>query len=165
MTILMSLGRTAMYMSVIDTTVVTIHNLFAALWIGSVLFVTYALVPAAREGNVRTATFRGVLEKLTTVTRVSALFLVLSGIYITVDLYTVERLTETTSGYLVIAKVVLWFGLAGVVEAAVGRLRTELNEQQLENAVETVSPLFYVASGLAILSIVAVALLTTGLPF
>ena len=153
-----------MDMSVLATTMVFLHNLFAMLWVGSVLFFTYAVLPSAREGSLGRDPLETLLDGLTTVTRVSALLLLLSGLLMGLNLYTVDRLLATTSGWLVIGKVVLWIALAGIIEAGAGKLRSDLDGGTLHTAVENTTSLFYVASGIAILSALSVALLSTGIP-
>lgn len=151
-------------MSVLATAMVFMHNLFAMLWVGSVLFFTYAVLPSAREGTLGRDPLETLLDGLTTVTRVSALLLLLSGILMGANLYTVDRLLGTTNGWLVIGKVVLWVALAGVVEAGSGKLKSGLDGGRLVDSVENTTSLFYVASAIAVLSALSVALLATGVP-
>lgn len=151
-------------MSVLATAMVFLHNLFAMLWVGSVLFFTYAVLPSGREGTLGRDSLERLLDGLTTVTRVSALLLLLTGIFMGVALYSVDRLLGTIDGWLVIGKVVLWVGLAGAVEAGSGKLHSELDGGQPSASVENATSLFYVASAIAVLSVLSVALLATGVP-
>ncbi|MDR5673253.1 putative membrane protein [Halalkaliarchaeum sp. AArc-CO] len=151
-------------MSVLATAMVFLHNLFAMLWVGTVLFFSYAVLSSGRGGALGREPLEDLLGGLTTVTRVSALVLLLSGILMGLNLYTVDRLLGTTDGWLVIGKVVLWVALAGAVEAGAGKLESELDGGQVSDSVEATATLFYVASAIAVLSALFVALLATGVP-
>ncbi|AUX08382.1 hypothetical protein AArcSl_0735 [Halalkaliarchaeum desulfuricum] len=152
-------------MSILATAMVFLHNLFAMLWVGTVLYFTYAVLPSAREGTLGRDSLETLLDKLTMVTRVSALLLLLSGILMGVNLYTVDRLLYTTDGWLVIGKVVLWLALAGVIEAGAGKLHSDLDGGRLQESVDANLRLFYIASAIAVLSALSVAMLATGVPF
>ncbi len=101
---------------IVDTAVYTVHTAFAALWAGSVLFVALSVVPLAMDGDLSPLAFGSVVSNLRWVTRISAVSLFVTGGHLAGTLYTAETLTGTTSGYLVLAMLTFWLGLAAVVE-------------------------------------------------
>ena len=152
-------------MSILDTAFVAVHHVFGALWVGSVLFVTYAILPQARDGDVGPDVLRTVFGKLTMVTRVSAFLLLVTGGHLAGNLYTVDSLLGTQRGWLVLTKIGLWFVLAGLVEAAAKKFTAELDEGRLRGPANEYATWFYAASIVGLLLYVNVALLTWGIPF
>lgn len=149
----------------VDTAMVAIHNLFAALWVGSVLFVTYAVLPQAREGEIGPDVLRAVFGKLTMVTRVSALLLLLTGGHLAAARYTSDSLLTTTRGWLVLAMLALWFVLAGLIEVTTSKFETELDKGRLRGPAHKYTKLFYLASLVGVLLVIDAALLSDGIPF
>jgi len=143
-------------MATVDTAVNAIHLLFAGLWAGSVLFVARAVVPAAREGDLDATPLRGLVDQFRTWSRVSSLVLFLTGGHLAGTRYTAETLLGSTRGYLVVAMVVLWFVLTGLVEVASGRLVDGLDERKVREPARSAAPLFTAAA------VAAAALLTIG---
>lgn len=93
-----------------------VHFLFAALWTGSVVFVAVGVLPTASRDGVEAPALRGTLDRLRTVSRLSALILLLTGGQLAADRYSVESLLNTQEGLQVMGMIVLWVGLAGFVE-------------------------------------------------
>lgn len=119
-------------MEPLELTAYVLHSLFAGLWTGGVLFVTLAVLPLAKDGSLNAAPLSAVAEKLTTLTRTSAVVLLLTGAYMGVARsYTVDSLTGSTSGYLVLSMVVLWLLLAGMVEVGTGKLRDGTDQNKV----------------------------------
>lgn len=149
----------------VDTAMVTIHQLFAALWVGSVFFVTYAVLPQAQEGEIGPDVLRTVFGKLTMVTRISALLLLLTGGHLAAARYTSESLLNTTRGWLVLAMVGLWLLLAALIEVGTSKFEAELDKGRLRGPAHKYSKLFYVASLVGVLLFIDAAFLSTGIPF
>ncbi|SDZ95101.1 hypothetical protein SAMN04488065_1390 [Haloplanus vescus] len=143
-------------MSTVDTAINAVHLLFAGLWAGSVLFVARAVLPAAQDGDLDATPLRGIIGKLRTWTRLSAVVLFLTGGHLAAQRYTAESLFGSTRGYLVVAMVVLWLLLAGLVEMGSGRLVDGLDERKIREPARSAAPFFTAAS------VVAVALLVIG---
>lgn len=110
-------------MSTVDTVVTVVHLLVAGLWTGSVGFVALGVLPAAGRDGVGSAALRALLGRLVWITRVSALVSLLTGLHMAATMYTVDSLTATTRGHLVVGMVVLWAALAGLVEVGASRIR------------------------------------------
>jgi len=138
-------------MDPIDVTAYVLHSVVAGLWTGSVLFVTRSILPLAKEGSLNAAPLESVAATLTRISRASALVLVVTGAYMGVARsYTVESLTGTTGGYLVIAMVVLWFLLAGVVEAGTSKLADGAGQNKVREPARESRPFLLAGSLLAL---------------
>ncbi len=150
-------------MAAIGTTIsYVVHMLFAGVWTGSVLFMTYGILPVARAGDIDTDPFADITSRLLTLSRVSALVLFLTGGHLAGVLYTVESLTGSTRGYLVIAMIVLWLSLAGLVEVGTSRISDGLRERKIRTPAKKGRP-FFLAASVAALGLLVVAGLLLGL--
>jgi uncharacterized membrane protein len=146
----MAIGTTISY---------AIHLLFAGVWTGSVVFVTYAVLPVGRAGDIDTDPFADITSRLLILSRASALVLLLTGGHLAGTLYTVESLTGTTRGYLVIAMVVLWLALAALVEIGTSRISDGLRERKVRTPAEKGWPFFLAGSVVSLLLLVNAGLL------
>jgi hypothetical protein len=135
----------------VSTAVRTVHLVFAATWVGSVLFVTFGVLPLARDGEMDADPTRRILVRLTNVSRLCALVLLLTGGHMAATAYGLDGLTGTTAGYLVVAMVVLWLALAGLIEVAAARMTDELREKMVRSPTRDFLPWFYGASVIAVL--------------
>jgi len=141
-------------MTLVNAGAYAVHLLFAGLWTGSVLFATYAVVPLARDGRLDAAGLGTVAGKLTTVSRVSALVLLLTGGHMAASRYTVGTLTGSSGGYLVLAMIVLWFVLAGLVEVGTGRLAGGTGKDKVREPARAATRLFQGASVVSVLLLI-----------
>jgi uncharacterized membrane protein len=149
-------------MASIDLTIgYVLHMLFAGLWTGSVLFMTYGVLPVARDGSIDTDPFADITSRLLTLSRACAALLFLTGGHLAGNLYTVERLTGSTRGYLVIAMIVLWLALAGLVEVGTSKISNGLAERKLREPANNARP-FFLAGSVAALGLLVVAGLLLG---
>ncbi|MES3517416.1 MAG: transporter [Natronomonas sp.] len=149
---------------VVDTAMYTLHGIFAALWTGSIVFVTAAVLPLAASGNLSPGDFGSVVNKLRWITRISALVTLLSGGHLAGVLYTTATLTETTRGYLVIAMLVFWLGLAATIEIGSSRAMAGVDAKKIREPARDAKPLYYAACVLAIGLLVTAGLLGTPSP-
>lgn len=101
-----------------------VHVVAGAFWVGAVLYAAYAVVPVARTGALSPAAFETTVDRLLTVTRWTGLALPVTGLYQIWVLYPTARLFGTTRGHLVLAMLVLWTAMNGLLEVAVYRVRT-----------------------------------------
>ncbi len=151
-------------MSVVDAGAYAIHLLFAGLWTGSVLFVWYGVLPLARDGSLNAAPLGAVAGKLRTVSRGSALVLLLSGGHMAAQRYTVDTLFGSGGGHLVVTMVVLWFLLAGLVEVGTGKLTDGTERDKVREPAREAGRFFQGASLVAVLLLVnAGVLVASGL--
>jgi uncharacterized membrane protein len=146
-------------MSAIDAVAYAVHLLFAGLWTGSVLFVAYAVLPAARDGDISASLLGNFSVKLTTVSRASAVVLFLSGGHVAAQRYTVETLTGTVPGYNVLAMILFWFLLAGFVEVGTSKLSDGAGADKVREPAADARPFFLAASVTAGLLLVNAGLL------
>ncbi|MFC5973277.1 transporter [Halomarina salina] len=152
-------------MALVDAVAYATHLLFAGLWSGTVLFVTVGILPLGLRGEIRPDPFAFVVSRLSTVSRASALLLFLSGGHMAANAYTVESLTGTQRGYQVLAMVVLWFLLAGLVEAGSARMRDGLAEEKVRTPARDGKPFLYAGSVVALLLLLDAGLLASGVTF
>jgi uncharacterized membrane protein len=146
-------------MSVVDAGAYAVHLLFAGLWTGSVLFVWYGVLPLAREGDLNATPLGVVAGKLETVSRVSALVLLLTGGYMAIRQYTVETLFGSGGGHLVVTMVVLWAVLAGLVEVGTGKLTDGTDRDKVREPAREAGRFFQAGSLVAVLLLVEAGLL------
>ena len=150
-------------MAIGDAVSQAIHLLFAGAWTGSVLFMTYGVLPTARAGNIDTDPFADITSRLLTLSRASAVVLFLTGGHLAATKYTVETLTGTTPGYLVIVMIVLWLVLAGLVEVGMSKISEGLRERKVRTPAEKGRPFLLGASIVSILLLLNAGILL-GLP-
>ncbi|GGL43124.1 hypothetical protein GCM10009037_28240 [Halarchaeum grantii] len=143
------------------TAVYAIHLLAGALWAGSVCFFTYSYLPLAKGGDVSVDVLASATSKLTTVSRAGAVLQLLTGGYLAspMGVGTTSAYWSSTSGYLVIAMVVLWLLLAAFTEMAASRLRDGLDVDKVRTPAREASALLYAASAVAVLLLVDAGLL------
>lgn len=146
---------------VLDTVMYTVHTAFAALWAGSVLFVVAAVLPLAMNGDLSPAAFGSVVSKLQWVTRISALFSFVTGGHLAGTQYTVGTLTGTTSGYLVIAMLALWLGLAAVIEIGSARANRGIEKDKIRQPARDARPFYLLGAALAVGLLIVSGLLGT----
>ncbi|QFU82557.1 copper resistance protein CopD [Natronorubrum aibiense] len=140
----------------------TIHLIFAALWAGSVCFVALVVLPLARDGAFNTTKPLEVISgKLTMISRVSALVLLLSGGHLAGMRYTTESLFGSTNGHLVLTMVALWAILAGLVEVGAKRFEAGLNGKKLREPAGDALPLYRIAAVVSIALLVVGGMITT----
>lgn len=154
-------------MSLIDALMNAIHLGFAGLWVGSVIFLTVAILPLTREGAFDAAPLETVTSRLQWISRASALLLFASGGHLAGTRYTVGSLFGSAQGYLVLAMLALWFLLALLVELGSKRLATGFAERKVRQPAREAWPYFLAASLVGVLLFVDAAFLSvpTAIPF
>lgn len=105
-------------MALLESIAVVTHLLFAGLWTGSVAYAAAIVVDADRLGSDGRSL---VADRLRSISRTSAVFVFLSGGYLSMG-YAGEYFTSTTRGWLLGVMVVLWLVLMVVVEIGASRL-------------------------------------------
>lgn len=144
---------------VVDTVMYTLHTAFAAVWAGSVLFVAVAVLPLAMDGELPPAAFGSVVSKLQWVTRISAVFAFVTGGHLAGTQYTVETLTGTTDGYLVLTMLAFWFGLAAVIEIGSAKANRGVENEKIREPAHDARPFYRLGVVLAIGLLVVAGLL------
>lgn len=154
-------------MSFIDAVMNGIHLGFAGLWVGSVVFVTLAILPIAREGAFDAAPLETLTSRFTWISRTSVLLLFVSGSHLAGTRYTADSLFGSGQGHLVLTMVGLWFVLALLVELGSKRLASGLAERKVRQPAREARPYFLAATVVGVLLFVDAALLSvpTAIPF
>ncbi|MDZ7850837.1 MAG: transporter [Halodesulfurarchaeum sp.] len=134
-----------------------LHIVFAALWTGSVVFVTWGVLPVARNGSLETSAISTIVSRLVTLSRASAAVLLVSG-GMMAGRYG-DAIMNTTGGYLVLGMAVLWLLLIGFVELAARTLTDALATDAPGDAVGVASDRFNAAGTVALLLLVDAGLL------
>ncbi|MFC7233997.1 CopD family protein [Halosegnis marinus] len=142
-----------------------LHMVFAAALTGSVLYVALFVNPAAVAGDIGNEAFARVTGGLTTVSRASAVVLLLTGGHQAGNLYTFESLVGSPRGHLVLTMLVLWVAMTALVEIAGARLRRGLDAGKLREPAREAKPFLRGAAALAVLLLIDAGLLAGGLPF
>ena len=148
--------------SPVDTVVYTTHMLFAALWTGGVVLFVAGVLPAGVSGDIRPDPLAAVTGRLTTLSRASALVLFLTGGHMAGTRYTVESLTGTPRGYLVLAMVALWLVLAALVEVGGSRMRDGLGAGKVRTPAREARPFYRAGAVVAVGLLVIAGLLVAG---
>ncbi|RQG88997.1 copper resistance protein CopD [Natrarchaeobius halalkaliphilus] len=140
----------------------TTHLVFASIWAGSVFYVAVVVLPLARDGAFNTTKpLEAISGKLTMISRVSALVLLLTGGHLAGTRYTAESLFNSINGQLVLVMVALWLLLAALVEIGAKRLEAGLNGKKLREPAADVLGLYRVAAVVAIALLVVAGAITT----
>jgi len=150
-------------MFAVDVVMYVLHVLFASLWTGSILFFVAAVLPAATSGTISAAAVSVMTTRLVWLTRIGALVFVATGGHLAGTSYTAETLFSTGRGQLVVAMLVLWFVLTGLIEISVKRFDRAAETDGVEAAVASTRPLFGIAGLLAVLLLVDAGLLTANI--
>ncbi len=138
-------------MALLEAAVYGIHLVFAALWTGSVVFVTVGVLPSAAAGDGSVDALGLLTSRLKLVSRSSTLLLFLSGGHLAATFYPGTLLLDTTRGNLVLAMIVLWFLLAVLVEMGASRLSDGLAENKIRTPARNARPFFLAASVVSVL--------------
>jgi uncharacterized membrane protein len=143
-------------MALADALMAGLHVTFAALWTGSVLFVTFAVVPTALDGRIDSQPLSAITSRFRLITRASVLVTLLTGAHQAATGYTVDGLLSSPRGHLVVTMVVLWLVLAGLSEVGAAKLTDGAKRQKVRTPAAEARPFFLAAS------LVAVVLLLNG---
>lgn len=146
-------------MPLVDTVMWSVHVGFAVAWTGSVLFVALAVVPLATRGTIGTDALTTIINRLRWITRIAALAFLASGGHMAGTRYTVETLTGTGRGHLVLTMLALWFGITGLIEVASSKLTDGLDVGKLRAPAREAKPFFYAAAGLSVVLVGTAGLL------
>lgn len=148
-------------MAIADATATVIHTVFAAVWVGSVVFMTVSVLPMAKDGVLDPESVGRASGVLTTITRVSALLMLLSGGFLAGHYYTGSSLFGSTRGYLVLAMVALWLVLTGLVEMSARRLEDGLKAQRVRAPAHETEGWFRAASAVGVALLIIAGLLSS----
>jgi len=142
-------------MAIVEAAAVVIHTIFAALWVGSVVFMTVSVLPMAKDGLLDPEAVERASGTLTSITRWSALLLLATGSYMASSFYTADGLFGSGRGHLVLSMVALWLVLTGLLEMTTRRLEDGLQAKRVRAPAAETETWFRAASvvGLALLTV------------
>ncbi len=143
----------------IDIVMRSLHQLFAAVWVGATVYITVAVLPALRDGGGSTEFVERLSSRFTVLSITSVVVLLLTGGHLAGTMYTFDSLVETTRGNLVLSMTALWFVLAGVLHAGTKKLDAGVSEGRLREPASEAYPWFVLGS------LLGVALLVNGVLF
>ncbi len=149
---------------VVDVAMYTVHTAFSALWAGSVLFVVIAVLPLAMNGTLTPDAFGTSVSKLRWITRISALLLFITGGHLAGTMYTVDTLTGTTSGYLVLTMLALWFALTAVIEIGSAKAMRGVGNEKIREPARECRPFYLAGAALAVGLLLVAGLLGSPVP-
>ncbi len=118
-------------MSLVDTASLAVHLLVGGVWVGAIVFVVAGVLPLARDGELNAAPLERIAGSLRRLSRVAAIFILATGGHLAGTRYTVERLTSTGDGHLVLTMMGLWFVVTGLVEVGTGKLLDGTGERKV----------------------------------
>jgi putative copper export protein len=144
---------------ILDATMQTVHVVFAGLWTGAVILFALAVLPNGVSGDIRPEPLSRITSRLTTLTRVSAVLLFLTGGHLAGAYYTVEVLLGSTPGYLVLAMLGLWLVMVGLLEVGASKMRDGLDADKVRTPARDAQPFYQAAAVLAVLLLVDAGLL------
>lgn len=170
---------------VVLTTAYILHVISAAFWTGATLYVVYAVLPAARTGQLAPESFTAQLHRLLLITRWTGLVLPVTGAYMIWVLYTpLDALVETQRGLAVLAMLGLWGIMNTLIEVGVLQTRrlvddpgmatymadgfpTDILPESVTSSelAERSRPYLLASAGCALLLLVDAALLAGGIPW
>lgn len=149
-------------MTLVDAVSITLHQVFAAVWVGSVVFMTVGVLPLAREGHLQPEPVELATGTLRTVSRLSAVVLLLTGGYMTSSFYATADLTGTANGWLVLAMLGLWLVLIGLIEVSGSRLVDGLQAKKVRAPADETLGWFRAASVIGLLLLVIAGIVSSG---
>lgn len=138
-----------------------LHAVFAGVWAGAVVFLALVVLPLAREGELGVKPLAVTTGKLTTISRVSAVVLFVTGSHMAALRHTADTLTGRLNGQLVIAMIVLWLVLIATVEIGAKKIRTGTDDEKIREPARESRPFFLVATLAAVLLLVTSGLITS----
>lgn len=148
-------------MTFVDAAAITIHQVFAAVWVGSVVFMTVGVLPLAKEGHLAPEPVEMASGTLRTVSRLSAVVLLLTGGHMAASFYTTDSLTGSVSGWLVLAMVALWLALIGLIEVSGSRLEDGLQAKKVRAPAHETLGWFRAASAIGLLLLIIAGILSS----
>ena len=128
-----------------------LHTLFAGLWVGAVVLVTWKVVPRAKDGDATPGLLAGVAGGLSTLTRVGAVVFLATGGYMALTRYGTGGLLVPPRGHAVLAMAGLWVVMTGLVEAGTSRLAAAAAENKVRTGAREADALLKAASAVGVL--------------
>lgn len=147
-------------MSTVDSIATVVHVLFGGLWIGGVVFVALGVLPLGRDADIDPQPLETIVDRVRTLSRLAALVMVTTGAHVLYHVtlggeLTVEPLTSSGRGHLLLTMIVLWLGVIATVEIGASKLTEGLAAGKLREPSRDALPWFRVGAlcGIAVLTV------------
>ncbi|MDY6774593.1 MAG: copper resistance protein CopD [Halobacteria archaeon] len=147
-------------MSLIDNVMASLHVIFAAVWIGSALFMAGVVVPAARDGKMSSELASHVADRFSLVSIVGSAVMFVTGGHMAGTMYNFGALLNTVGGNLVLTMVVLWFLVSGFLHMATKKLKDGVDEDRVRTPAKNSLVWYRISAVLGFLLLVNGALLS-----
>jgi uncharacterized membrane protein len=139
-----------------------VHVLVGAVWVGAVVFTVGAVLPVAREGRLNADPLGAIAERLRTVTRASAVLLLLTGGHLLwARGYLDGALFSSGAGHLVVTMAILWLVATGLTEVGAARLVDGTDDDKVREPAREATRLLQAAGVTGALILVDAAALIT----
>lgn len=146
-------------MALLETVTLSIHMVAAAAFVGGIAFFAGGVLPHATDGSVNAKPLAAMTKSLRRYSRVGAVLLFLTGGHLAGSLYSVERLTGSGDGHLVLAMIGLWAVTTGLVEVGASKLADGTEQMKVRQPGRTAGPFLTGAAVAGSLAFVVAALL------
>lgn len=133
-----------------------LHMIFGSLLAGGTLIFIGAVLPGVRRNAINEETFSWVVDRFFQLTNIAILIQLLTGADLVANLYGINLLLETTRGHLILGMSTCWLLLAVVLHKGIGNLRTEMDQNAPQEAVES-TQVWFAAAGILSVVVLGVA--------
>lgn len=147
-------------MSTLDSVATVLHVLFGGLWIGSVVFVAFAVLPLGRDAEIDPDPLDAIVGHLVMLSRLAAVVMLATGAHVLYHVtlggeLSADPLLNSGRGHLVLTMVALWLGVIACVEIGNGKLTDGLDADKLREPARNALPWFRAAAllGIAVLTL------------
>ncbi|MFB6284309.1 MAG: hypothetical protein ABEK59_10325 [Halobacteria archaeon] len=138
----------------VNTAFYSAHLIFAALWVGTTAFVTWGVLPLARNGDINSNSLGFFSHRYSVISIISSLVLLFSGGHLAATKYTFGSLQTTTQGHLVLSMVVLWGLMTGVVQAGASILKKGVDDGKVREPASSATNLFRIGTLIGLILLV-----------
>lgn len=142
-------------MAVAGTVSMAVHVLVGGVWVGALSYTVAGVLPLARDGGLDPDSLGSLAGTLRSITRISAVLLVLTGLHLAAVGYTTASLTGSDPGLYVLTMAGLWLVAVGLTEAGTGRLADGVDDGKVREPAHDATRLLQgaaVAGGLVLLT-------------
>lgn len=129
------------------------HVLAVVILVGSTAMMAFVILPAADRGRLSPPAVRSIGRGFSVLTAISGVLIPLTGLYVSSAQYSLSALVSTTSGYIVVASILIWVALALVLIVATSRLARSVAVDEVQRAASESKPWYNGAVVLAVLGV------------
>lgn len=151
-------------MTLVDAGMIAVHLVFAALWVGAVVYVAIGVLPLARDGGLDREPLGTLVNKAVWISRIGALALIVTGSHLmgTRGYFDTDVLLGTGRGLAIGTMLLSWLILIVLVEVGSRRIQSGLRANLVREPARDGRTWFLVGGIAGIVAFLAGALVTTG---